>query len=429
MNYTNKTGMLISSSNGFKTAIAAVLLLASFTVHPASAEPTENNKLKTIYHLYTSGEYIGATAHAESIETVIEEKIEKVDVPVEDLNLQESEDFQVIEERVFESVLPNEQETIANLNEKLAIRAATFTLAVNNKIAVYLKDLEAYEETVRRLKLAYVSPEELEAWEVAQDSSEALPELEAGGTRITGLSFNAKISGLSQQAAPEQVVTVDQAVDILLNEHKVAVNVRKEQKVEEVYKHDINEKEDGNLFIGDSKVEVEGKDGKKEFTFAIQEENGKEVAREETAMEITEKPVGEVVLKGTKELPSVGAGKFEWPAEGGYISSKRGKRWGRWHNGIDIARPDGSAIKAADHGIVKAVGPAGTLGNHVIIDHQNGYETIYGHLKSIDVKKGQKVQAGTKLGKMGSTGRSTGIHLHFEISLDGKTKNPLDYIN
>jgi len=278
------------------------------------------------------------------------------------------------------------------------------------------------------LKLAYVSPEELEAWEAAQDSSEALPELKAGESRITDLSFNRKIAGLSQQAAPEQVMTVDQAVDFLLNEQKVSVNVSKEQKIEEVYKHDINEKEDKNLFIGESKVKVEGEDGKKEFTFAIREENGKEVERQEIAMEITEKPVGEVVLKGTKELPSVGTGKFDWLAEGGYISSERGKRWGRWHNGIDIARPDGFAIKAADHGIVKAAGAAGTLGNRVVIDHQNGYETIYGHLESIDVKKGDKVQAGVKLGKMGTTGRSTGIHLHFEISLNGKTKNPLNYI-
>ncbi|WP_186763934.1 peptidoglycan DD-metalloendopeptidase family protein [Planomicrobium sp. CPCC 101079] len=429
MKYINKTGMHINSSNSLKAAIAAILLLASFTVNPASAKPTEEDGLKTIYHLYNSGEYIGAVAHEESIDLLIEEKIENVDVAVENLNLEASEDFHVLEERVFESAVANEQETIAQLDQKLAIKAATFALAVDNEIAIYLKDQEAYDETVRRLKLAYVSPEELEAWEAAQNSNEAPRELKAGETRLTDLSFGEKISGYSLQAAPEQVMTVDQAVDFLLNERKVKVNISKEQKIEEVYKHDTAEKEDGNLYIGDSKVEVEGKDGKKELTFAIQEQNGHEVDRQETAMEITGKPVGEVILNGTKELPSVGTGKFEWPAEGGYISSERGKRWGRWHNGIDIARPDGFAIKAADHGIVKAAGPAGTLGNRVVIDHQNGYETIYGHLKSIDVKKGQKVQAGTKLGKMGSTGRSTGVHLHFEISLDGKTKNPLRYIN
>ncbi|MDN7242567.1 peptidoglycan DD-metalloendopeptidase family protein [Planococcus sp. N028] len=427
MKYFNGTSMP-SSSNILKAALASTLLMASFTVQPASAKPSEEDSLETIYHLYNSSEYIGAVAHEEAIESAIDEKIENVEAPVEGLNLLPSQEFRVIEERVFKPIVRDEQATMEQLNQKVAIKAETFALAVNNEIAIHLKDRDAYNETVRRLKLAHVSPEELEAWEVAQDSSEELPELKAGETRITDLSFNAKISGLSQQTAPEEVVTVDQAVDFLLNEHKVAVNVTKEQKIEEVYKHDINEKEDASLFIGDSKVDVEGKDGKKELTFAIQEENGEEVARQETAMEITEKPVGEVVLKGTKELPTVGTGKFEWPAEGGYISSERGKRWGRWHNGIDIARPDGFAIKAADHGIVKTAGPAGTLGNHVVIDHQNGYETIYGHLESIGVKKGDKVQAGTKLGKMGTTGRSTGIHLHFEISLDGTTKNPLDYL-
>lgn len=418
----------ISNSIILKTAIASILLLASFTVQPASAKPTRENGLNTIYHLYNSGEYLGAVTHEESVDALIEAKIAQVDVQVEGLNLQASQDFMILEERVFEPIVQNEPATLEHLDEKVAIKAATFALAINNEIAIYLKDQNAYKEVVRKLKLAYVSPEELDAWEHSQNTFEELPELKAGETRITELSFSEKISGFSLQTAPEQVMGTDEAVDFLLNEQKVQMNVKKEQKVEEVYKHDTAEKEDEKLFIGDSKVEVEGKDGKKELTFAVHEENGKEIDRQETAMEITEKPVGEVVLKGTKELPSVGTGKFEWPAEGGYVSSKRGQRWGRLHNGIDIARPDGFKIMAADHGIVKAAGPGGTLGNRVVIDHQNGFETIYGHLKSIDVKKGDKVQAGTKLGKMGSTGRSTGIHLHFEISKNGKTKNPLNYV-
>lgn len=136
----------------------------------------------------------------------------------------------------------------------------------------------------------------------------------------------------------------------------------------------------------------------------------------------------ELVLKGAKALPSVGSGNFVWPAQGGYISSEKGPRWGRQHKGIDIAQPEGFDILAADHGVVKAAGADGTFGNRVVIDHGNGYETIYAHLKSMDVKVGDKLPQGTKIGVMGTTGRSTGIHLHFEISKNGATKDPLNYV-
>ena len=136
----------------------------------------------------------------------------------------------------------------------------------------------------------------------------------------------------------------------------------------------------------------------------------------------------ELVLKGAKAVPSVGTGNFAWPAQGGYISSEKGPRWGREHKGIDIAQPDDFDILAADHGVVKAAGADGTFGNRVIIDHGNGYETIYAHLESIDVNVGDKLLQGTTIGVMGTTGRSTGIHLHFEISKNGAVQNPLDYV-
>ena len=140
-------------------------------------------------------------------------------------------------------------------------------------------------------------------------------------------------------------------------------------------------------------------------------------------------PKDHIVLKGTKVIPSRGSGVFAWPAEGGYISSKMGYRWGRQHEGIDIARPTGFTIKAADNGIVVAAGSDGTYGNRVIIDHQNGYKTTYAHLSSISAKVGQVVPTGTKIGVMGSTGRSTGTHLHFEVEKNGLTINPLTVLN
>jgi murein DD-endopeptidase MepM/ murein hydrolase activator NlpD len=97
------------------------------------------------------------------------------------------------------------------------------------------------------------------------------------------------------------------------------------------------------------------------------------------------------------------------------------------HKGIDIARPSDRSILAADNGTVVFAGEDGGYGNKVVIDHNNGMRTLYAHLSSIDVSVGQTVQKGSKIGIMGSTGNSTGIHLHFEVYQNNKLQNPLNY--
>ncbi len=122
-------------------------------------------------------------------------------------------------------------------------------------------------------------------------------------------------------------------------------------------------------------------------------------------------------------------GSFAWPTNGGYISSKMGQRWGSLHKGIDIARPSDRTIKAADNGVVVSAGwDDGGYGNKVVIDHQNGFRTVYAHMDSISVSAGQKVEKGSQLGIMGSTGFATGVHLHFEVYKDGSLQNPLSYL-
>lgn len=123
---------------------------------------------------------------------------------------------------------------------------------------------------------------------------------------------------------------------------------------------------------------------------------------------------------------------FGWPTTGGYISSTFGKRWGKLHKGIDIARTDRSSspmIIAAEKGTVETAGNSGNgYGNMVVINHGNGLKTLYAHLASLDVKVGQKVERGQKLGIMGATGNSTGIHLHFEVHENGQPINPIPFL-
>jgi len=118
-------------------------------------------------------------------------------------------------------------------------------------------------------------------------------------------------------------------------------------------------------------------------------------------------------------------GQFVWPASG---RISQGYRW--YHKAIDIANKGGGPILAADSGRVVIAGwPDNSgYGNRVVIEHGNGYATLYAHMSKISVTSGQSVNRGDVIGQMGTTGRSTGVHLHFEIRAGGGLQNPMNYL-
>lgn len=136
-------------------------------------------------------------------------------------------------------------------------------------------------------------------------------------------------------------------------------------------------------------------------------------------------PVAAVAPRIRQVTPSAGtvvaSGQFVWPTQGVIT-----QRFSWYHPGLDIANNGSPTVVAADAGRVEYAGWDGSgYGNMVLIDHGNGYKTRYGHLSQIMVISGQTVNRGSAVGKMGSTGRSTGIHLHFEIYKGGGRLNPL----
>lgn len=110
------------------------------------------------------------------------------------------------------------------------------------------------------------------------------------------------------------------------------------------------------------------------------------------------------------------------------FTSGYGQRWGRAHQGIDMAGPVGTPIYATGDGVVTYAGWQRGYGNLIKIQHALGTETRYGHLSKIRVKTGQKVSRNSLIGDMGNTGRSTGPHLHYEVRVDGKAVNPMSFI-
>jgi murein DD-endopeptidase MepM/ murein hydrolase activator NlpD len=127
---------------------------------------------------------------------------------------------------------------------------------------------------------------------------------------------------------------------------------------------------------------------------------------------------------GGGAAPSSG---FIWPVDGP-ITSSFGLRWGRLHAGIDIGVGFGTPIRAAAAGTVIHSGWLGGYGNLVVVDHGGGLSTAYAHQQQIYVGYGQQVGQGEVLGEVGSTGNSTGPHLHFEVRVNGSAVDPLGYL-
>ncbi|MEX2645888.1 MAG: peptidoglycan DD-metalloendopeptidase family protein [Gaiellaceae bacterium] len=118
---------------------------------------------------------------------------------------------------------------------------------------------------------------------------------------------------------------------------------------------------------------------------------------------------------------------YIWPVAGP-VTSTFGPRWGRMHEGIDISAPSGAPIRSAAAGTVIYAGWLGGYGNLVVVDHGGGVATAYAHMSSIASGTGQQVAQGQVIGYVGSTGHSTGPHLHFEVRINGQAVDPLGYL-
>ena len=180
----------------------------------------------------------------------------------------------------------------------------------------------------------------------------------------------------------------------------------------------VEEKNDSMSF-GARKVVQEGVEGVEEYTVNRFTRNGI-TWDEPVESHVVQEPVTQVVQVGTKlangMIANVGSGSFIWPVPNyTYVS-----RWmSPWHKGADICAPYGVPIYASDSGVVVTATYHYSYGNYVVIDHGNGYRTLYAHASQLLVSVGQAVEQGQKIALIGSTGNSTGNHCHFEMFHNG----------
>ncbi len=240
-----------------------------------------------------------------------------------------------------------------------------------------------------------------------------------------------ELQALNPNIVPEKL-QIGEEVSLTKLEPLVSVVVTKEVTVEEAIAHSTEYKDNNKLLKGESKVITKGADGKKKVTYEIKEANGAAIEKTVLNEVVVAEPVTEVVSKGTAAIKissraANSSGVLSWP-KSGKISSPYGTRSRGFHSGIDITARTGDPIYASAGGKVVLSSWYYGYGNCVVVDHGNGMKTRYAHLSGYNCKVGDQVVRGQQIGRAGNTGNSTGPHLHFEVIVNGSTKNPVNYL-
>ena len=204
---------------------------------------------------------------------------------------------------------------------------------------------------------------------------------------------------------------------------------------------------DKSISASDTYVKQSGVNGVSKVTYATKYMDGVALKTTYVSEEVITEPVNRIIVVGGNSLNYVGSSTYwAWPTVKPYrISSYYGYRYHptlggvKFHNGVDITGTKSRYIYAIQEGTVTKVGYDGSQGNHISIKHANGYKSTYMHLKTLKrkndkgksvkytiVHEGDHVEKGQVIGVMGTTGRSTGVHLHLSISKNGKGMNPLN---
>ena len=233
-------------------------------------------------------------------------------------------------------------------------------------------------------------------------------------------------------------IYVDDKFLVSQEEPFLAVSVTRTEVYDQSTDYETEYYDDSSKYQGSTVVMQDGVNGTDRVTAQVSYINGVEVRRKVINRVTVEEPTPKIVANGTKRPPSnasisnVEVGKMLWPVGGknGGLISEMPYGYGGYYNhqGLDISASYGTPIYAAENGTVTLARWYGGYGYCVKIDHGNGIVTVYGHCSYLHVSEGQKVTQGQAIADVGSTGDSTGNHLHFEVRINGVCMNPINYL-
>lgn len=322
------------------------------------------------------------------------------------------------------------------------------------KIVRELKGFDFNEEVI--VRSTYIDAEDIiseeEAKNILLGNTEEVVEYELQeGDNIWDIAIKHgttmdHILEINPQIEDETRMQIGEVIKLEVPDPILSISTSEEATFKELIPAEIEYVEFSDLYKDETKVYQKGYDGVKEITVVVHKVNGKEVSRDLITEKVLKEPKTKVIAFGTKEKPkpkkptsskkpsssvsSSASGQFMHPLNGGgRLTSNYGSRWGSFHRGLDIAAPAGTPVYASAAGTVTFSGyNNGGFGKLIIIDHNNGYQTYYAHNSSLYVQVGQKVSKGQNIAGVGSTGNSTGNHVHFEIRKDGTPINAYNYV-
>lgn len=438
-----------------------------------------------IYHVYVRDQYAGTVSNPQVVDEFKLAKYSEIQEKNPDVHMILNTDEIVLQGEKAYKGESDDQAALEQLDKLLTAHAVGVELIVDGEVVGIVKDQDTAEQILEQVKAKYggtavaekqqeekgrvsilsvaenkeLNPGESEVQEVSfvqsvetklkdiepeqlMDPDELLTKLETGDVQPTkyvvepgdSISLIAQNFNISRQVIYENnawivddKLKIGQVLDLTVLQPTLSVQTVEKVVENQEIQYETEYVLDDNLRAGILETIAPGRNGLKNVTFLVTKVNGKWMEEEMLEEQVLQEPVKATVRKGTKVILGEGSGNFAWPVLSSSVTSGYGYRWGKLHKGIDIT--GNKNIMAADNGKVEYSGYKSDYGNHVIINHMNGYKTLYGHLSSSSVKVGQIVEKGEKIGVMGSTGDSTGTHLHFEIIKNGNVENPLKYLS
>lgn len=295
---------------------------------------------------------------------------------------------------------------------------------MQEKIEEFANNLEG---NITSIKIEAMPEYDLEL--VSNDKASDTQESEVLATIKENAEITCRTYAIKLDGNEKALVNTQEEAETVINEIKSSVSEGVELNLEvEEQEKNIKEIDPSTTTTEVAKTEIN-----KDVEVKVQEyEKAQEEARQaEEAKKIAAASVSarSFSARGTAgaSIPATGAA-FMKPVSGYIITSPYGYRSSGFHTGLDMAVSTGTPVYAAASGTVTFAGYKGSYGYLVIIDHGNGYQTYYAHCSALYVSAGQSVAQGQNISAVGSTGNSTGPHLHFEIRYNGSTLNPQSYI-
>ncbi len=446
-----------------------------------------NEKPHTIYRVYNEGTYIGALNNYAKVESFLEEAYlqeYKKEFPNSKCGLLDS--IVVSKEQTYLNYEDIDDSIIQYIKDNglVSVEATAVSFLNDGKVyaEIFVKNEEMYEEAMYEYLSYFISPTDLQLLNNGQET----PQLKTYGSRAIGIQIVEDITMHEAYASVDEIlVTKDEILEYLkygdnterkyytcvqndtvagvgaknfglsatqimnINKDKIQsvdqileeglelcvtyftppldVIVSTEHMKKEPIYFDAIYQEDATLRQGLSEVVQAGRDGSKNALYEEKWENGILVSGRLLSSVDTMQAVSEVIKVGSLEIPGYGTGTFRWPVDNPYISN--GWLGYPGHRAIDIqnAYNKYGSIYASDRGVVEKNSYDPISGNYVVINHNNGYKTYYGHMNvPSPIPIGTNVDKGDFIGQLGMTGRATGPHTHFFIEKDGVHLNPCE---